>query len=165
MSLTKNISFPCALLCLALSAPAFAARPSSGNFGVGLGGGTGTTGLSAKYYPSDSTAVQALVGIYGFGHSGGGMSLAADYLFEMPALAESEVVNVGWNVGPGAWGGVYSGGGLSGAFIGASAVAGLEFLVQPLPIDVVLEYRPALLLVPDIAIDFVSFDAHIRYYF
>jgi hypothetical protein len=154
-----------ALALLSLPTSALAASPSSGHFGVGLGGGLGISGLSGKYYVSDKNAVQAVVGIYGLGYPGGGLSLSGDYLFEMPPFLESDVVNLGWNVGAGGWGGVFTAGSYGGAFVGVSGVAGLEFLLQPLPFDVVLEYRPSLMVVPGLAMNFVAFDGHIRFYF
>jgi len=49
--------------------------------------------------------------------------------------------------------------------VAASGVVGLEFRIIPVPIDVVLEFRPGFLIVPDFDFDPVDFTAHIRYYF
>jgi hypothetical protein len=165
-----------------LATPAFAASPSKGNFGIGVGGGTGTTGISMKYYLSDASALQGVVGVWGVGrYEHDGLGLSADYLFEMPAFATSEVVDVGWNVGPGLWLAANSYGYNSYAhdpywhdsdwhesdrlLVGASGVLGLEFLIQPIPLDIVLEYRPSVMVVPGLGFDLVSFDGHVRFYF
>lgn len=151
-----------ATAALALSTTAQAATPSSGNFGLGLGGGTGVTGLSGKYYLGESSAVQGMLGWWGLGHDASAMGLGADYLLEMPAFAEADPLKLGWNAGAGGMLWVWDGG---GAAIAGSGVLGLEVLLQPIPLDIVLEYRPTVLIIPDVYIDLVNFTGHIRYYF
>lgn len=130
----------------------------TGNFGLGLGGGLGPVGISAKYFMSDKHALQGMAGTYA---RGGGLGLGADYLFEGPAIVTGEVAELGWNVGAGPQ--LYLFGGTLG--LAATGVAGLEVNFQPVPIDIVLEYRPGVYIIPGVAADLVNFSGHVRYYF
>ena len=86
----------------------------------------------------------------------------SDGLYEMPILASTAVVDLGWNLGVGAGLGLADGGGFG---LAASGVLGLELNFVPIPLDLVLEYRPELGIVPDVDIDVVGFSGHIRWYF
>lgn len=147
------------LLC---SFPAQAGAPvrSSGNLGLGLGGGYWLNGLSAKYYMGGN-ALQGVVGGYGLGHDGyGGLGFTGDYLWEMPALTNNEAFELGWNAGLG----VSVGLGDNWFAAGAHGTLGLEFNINPVPIDVVLEYKPGITVVPGIGADLWNFGGHIRVY-
>ena len=148
------------LLGLLASAPAFADAPirQGGNFGLGIGGDTYNSGLSLKYYMSSG---QALQGVVGFNYRRDWIGLNLDYLFEMPALATGNVVELGWNLGPGAAVGISD----YGVGAAVAGVAGLEFNFNPVPIDLVLEWRPSLNIVPNVDLDLVGFTGHIRFYF
>jgi len=147
-------------------------------FGLGLGAGTSTAGLSAKYFLSDRLALQGVIGAgydahhdYYAGAGGGwdsGAALSADLLFEMPAFFEDPDVNLAWAIGPGMgiWVGNHS------FALAASGALGFEVNITAVPLDIVIEYRPRLLIVPPasyagdgLAFDFVNFSGHIRYYF
>ncbi len=140
---------------LSASAPVQAASPA-GPFGIGVGGGLGVSGLSGKYYMG-STALQGMVGTY----AGDGLGVGVDYLLEMPNLTSSEPVDIAWNIGAGGSVGTIS----DTSFVAVSGVAGLEFNFNPVPIDLVLEYRPGVALVPGFAMDLVNFSGHLRFYF
>lgn len=132
-----------------------------GPFGLGLSGGTQVNGLSGKYYMG-GTALQGTVGIQGLGNDGGDhIGLTLDYLLEQPDLASTDPVNIAWNFGVG--GALGLGDNYLG--LGVAGIAGLEFNFNPVPIDVVLEYRPTLAVIPDIDLDLVGFSSHIRWYF
>ncbi|MFT4978600.1 MAG: hypothetical protein ACI8S6_004510 [Myxococcota bacterium] len=79
----------------------------------------------------------------------------------MPDFASTEPVNIAWNLGVG---GALSLGD-SSIGIGIAGIAGLEFNVNPVPIDVVVEYRPGLYVIPDVGLDLVNFTGHVRWYF
>lgn len=53
----------------------------------------------------------------------------------------------------------------NGVTLGISGVAGLEFSLNVIPLDVVLEYRPRLLLIDEVDFDLVTFSGHVRYDF
>lgn len=163
------------LTLLVLTAAPASAKPvrTAGNFGLGLGSGTMANGLSAKYFAATSHALQFNLGVFGGGgidnrwHRFGGLGLSADYLFEMPTLVKAgRAFELAWNIGAGVGVGLddHDGGDDVVAFA-ASFVLGLEFNLIPVPIDIVLEYRPGLLIVPDVDFDAVDFTAHIRFYF
>jgi hypothetical protein len=114
-----------------------------------------------KYFMSESQALQGVVGIWGLGRDHGTIiGLNADYLWEGPSLTRGSVIDLGWALGVGAFGG------FGDAFwLGVSGVLGLEFNFVPIPIDIVLEYRPGLLVLEHVDADLINFGGHIRYYF
>lgn len=139
---------------------AHATTPERGGpVGVGLGGGFGVSGLSVKM-AGQGSALQLMVGPYGLGRGGDGLGVGLDFLLEQPTFATADVLDLAWNLGLGGSLGV----GGDDVLIGVSGVAGLEFNLRPIPIDVVLEYRPGLRLSPA-GLDLVNFSGHIRYYF
>lgn len=155
-------------LCLLTLGLFFATSPDTahaqvragGNFGIGLGGGSGTSGISMKYFLADSHALQGVVGIWGLGRGELVVGLTGDYLFEGPALFSNGTLEIGWNVGFGPFLGV------GDAFwLGVNGVLGLEFNLDFIPLDIVVEYRPGVLILPGVDPDLLNFTGHIRYYF
>jgi len=158
-----------ALGSLGLSAPAHAIAPadtirSAGNFGIGVGGGTAVSGLSMKYLLSTDTSLQAVVGGAGyanddFGNTAIGVDL--DFLLELPTLTTIDgLFELGWEAGLGAW--TWIG---DPFWLGVNGAAGIQFNFQPVPIDLVLEWRPAVRVVPDVGVELVDFGGHLRFYF
>ena len=154
-------------LCFAIAIPHAAADApvrQAGNLGVGIGNGTSASGLSLKYFLTESQALQATAGFgYGFGSGfgGGWLGVGADYLFELPEFFTSEVVNLGANIGAGAGLGVGS-----DLYLGVSGIGGLEFNFVPIPIDLVFEWRPTLnVLSGGGLLSLFGFGGHLRYYF
>lgn len=163
-------------LAVALMAPPALAAPDKirtpGKFGIGLGAGTLANGLSAKYWVATDHALQFNLGIYGGGGFSDrfkrfrGFAVSADYLFEMPDIVTAgEAFVLGWNLGAGVGVGVRGYDNDDRAYVAGAFIAGLEFRFIPIPLDIVIEYRPALLIVPDVALKAVDFTAHIRVYF
>lgn len=155
---------------MALAGPGEAdAKPihSSGRFGIGLGSGTFANGLSMKYFLAKSFAVQANVGRASGGNAGdrfknnGGIAASADLLIENKPLVASKLLNLEWSYGVG--GGVANRNDTTG--LAAAAIAGLELNFNVIPIDLVLEFRPTLLISPDVELEIVDFSGHLRYYF
>lgn len=142
----------------------------AGRFGLGLGAGTSTAGLSGKYFLSSAMSLQGVLGA-GYGDSryyssaGGGWSsglgLGVDLLFEMPAFYDEQDLELAWAIGPGL--GIWADDDDFAAAL--SGALGFECNVLAAPIDIVVEYRPRVLLVPDVAFDWFSLSGHIRYYF
>ncbi len=162
-------------LLLFVSSPAFAlAGPGefreAGRFGLGVGAGTSTAGVSMKYFFNSGLALQGVVGAgygsrsYNPGPGGGwdsSIAASADLLFEMPAFYETDGVNLAWSVGPGlgAWfDDDY-------AALAVAGAIGFEVNITAVPMDVVVEYRPRILIVPDVAADWWNLGAHVRYIF
>ena len=158
------------------SGPSTHAEPirSPGRFGLGLGSGTLTNGLSAKYFMSREDALQFNLGEFGGHgfrhrwHRFDGVGVGIDYLREMPDIVRAgRAFDLAWNFG----------GGLGLGFddhddtdhddvaFALAFVLGLEFNFIPIPLDIVLEWRPSLLFIPDVDFDAVDFTAHIRVYF
>lgn len=116
-----------------------------GHVGLGLGAGTGITGLSLKYMASDVVGVQGVVG-GAFGPydywRGAGLGTTLDLLFHTPRIVDSNVVDLAFNGGPGA---SFRFLGDPAVGVGVHGVLGLELIFEPVPIDLVFEYRPGVL--------------------
>lgn len=159
-----------AVLLFSLSSTASAGSPvrSGGNFGIGLGGGYWLNGLSLKYFNSDNTSLQGVIGAYGWGHDNGyydyyyndGIGFSGDFLWEMPAITKNEAFELAWNAGLGPSVGIND----SWFALGLHGTLGLEFNFNPIPIDLVLEYKPGLYVIPDVGADFWNFAGQIRIY-
>jgi hypothetical protein len=133
------------LLLLATPALAFDAVPRQpGKVGLGIGGGTRTSGLSIKHTLDKSFSVQGVVGVdpARWGDRGGTLAISADALFEMPALYTSSDIEIAWAIGAGPYLAVGD-----NFWLGASGVLGLEFNLQPIPLEFTIEYRPTIELV------------------
>lgn len=110
--------------------------------GVGLGWGTFAAGLTGKYYLSTRSALQAHLGSsFSVGHHDhdSGLGLSVDYVWEPSSLATAPAGRLFWGIGGG--GAVFSdeGGGLA-----VNGVAELGWHFAPVPIELVLDYRPYL---------------------
>jgi hypothetical protein len=141
----------------------------AGGFGIGIGSATIANGVSAKYFLGGA-ALQGVVGFWGgggigerFGHIDG-LAVGFDYLLEMPSLARSPYFSVDWSFGLGAGFGVQTFAHQTPAVAG-SGIAGLEFNFTRVPLDLVVEFRPTLAILPDPKLHLVDFTAHLRVYF
>ncbi|TNF24292.1 MAG: hypothetical protein EP329_25200 [Deltaproteobacteria bacterium] len=159
---------------LATIAPTAQAAPdkirSTGKIGLGLGSGTLANGLSAKWYMGTDHALQFNLGSFGGGgidhrwHRVAGFAAGVDYLLELPDIVTAgNAFVLGWNAGVGGALGVADG--HADLAVAVAGIVGLEFRIIPVPIDIVLEFRPGLLIIPDVDFDAVDFTAHIRFYF
>jgi hypothetical protein len=154
-----------------------------GRFGLGIGSTTLSNGLSAKYFMSRADALQfglGELGCCGIRHRwhgfDDGVALGIDYLREMPDITRAgDAFYLAWNFGGGLGIGFWDHDHFDdidddfdddgGVAVAATFVLGLEFDFIPIPLDIVLEWRPGFLLVPDFDFDAVDFTAHIRVYF
>ena len=87
----------------------------------------------------------------------------ADYLYEMPVLLDTQLGDLAWNVGPGLGLGVYAP--TNSVALTATGVVGLELAFGPIPLDLVVEYRPTLVFVPEVYFDPIDFTGHLRVFF
>ncbi|MCC6623265.1 MAG: hypothetical protein IT385_18545 [Deltaproteobacteria bacterium] len=173
--LTGSLSLALALAVTTLGTSTTSAEPirSPGRFGLGIGSATLSNGLSAKYFMSKQHALQFNLGVFGGGGAEhrwsrfGGLGLGVDYLFEMPDIVRAgEAFDLAWNLGAGVGLGFDDDANDDwDTALGVSFILGLEFNFIPIPIDLVIEWRPGLLLVPDTDFDAVDFTAHLRFYF
>lgn len=115
-------------------------------------------GLSAKYWTSESNAIDLGVG-YSFIGAGSGFSFHVDYLYHINDLIKSESRLP-----------VYYGFGIRFRFpqddpnvFAARGVVGVLWYPENLPVDVFLEFAPSFRLLPNTAIDF-GFGVGGRYY-
>ena len=141
----------------------------SNRWGIGFGGGSGPSGISTKYFFSKGFALQGVVGAFGWGvgwdssdqFNSTGLGVQVDFLFELPTIVMAgDVMELGWCVGPGAWIGLGP-----DFWLGASGTLGLEFNFIPVPIDLVIEYKPAIRFVDTVGFNPVAFGGHVRIYF
>jgi hypothetical protein len=161
-----------AILAAAALAPsrAHAFGTARQGFGLGIGSGTGATGVSGKLMAGPG-AFQGVVGFWGHGDKPGpgqyssidGVALSLDYLYEMPSLAHTQYFNLDWSFGLGGGIGVATSGGTPG--VAVAGIAGLEFNFTQIPLDLTIEYRPAVGLLPGVGIGLVGFTAHLRLWF
>lgn len=172
----------CALLALstltASPAQAQGKIKQAGNFGLGLGIGTLASGLSGKYFLESNLSIQGNVGLHYYGpygrcyrrgprrycdRWGDALGLSADLLSERGPLAGNDQVSLDWQIGGGLGLGIWERAPVLD--VAAAFVLGLQVNVHALPIDVVLEYRPKLIILSDVDLDLIDFTAQIRYYF
>lgn len=136
-----------------------------GKTGIGLGAATNANGLSGKMYLGDVASLQAVAGGYlesAGGTTVAGLGLGIDALIEMPALVDFGGLEIAWALGLGAGAGI----GTNLLRVGASGIVGLEFnftFIEPLPFDLVAEWRPTLNILP-IGLSLVNFTGHLRVY-
>jgi hypothetical protein len=131
-------------LFVAVAAPAHADQPDAssggvekGAFGIGLIIGE-PTGISARLYLSDTTAVQAALGS---AFIGGGLQIHADYVWHPWILEQREGFALVAYAGPGARLIYYDQGRDGSGFvaIGARGVGGIVFDFTEVPLDVFVE--------------------------
>lgn len=169
------------LILLAAPATAYGATPiqEGANLGLGVGGGLGATGLSAKYFIGADFALQGVVGLWNpieidllqnddqDARNIGSLAISVDALLESQPWINGSAADLAFNGGIGL--AVAPSGGHPA---GLSLVGGFEFDLEVIPVDFVIEYRPHMWLVPlpndwgapDTYIDFLAFTGHVRVY-
>ncbi|MFU8802687.1 MAG: hypothetical protein ACNA8W_02660 [Bradymonadaceae bacterium] len=115
----------------------------AGHFGAGIGGGTLTSGVTAKYYVGDRHALQAFVGLWRFGFLSPALSL--DYVQELGPLIDIEAGHLVWGIGGGV-GGIFDLEGLEDIWhFGISAVTGPVWQFNYIPVELTIDVRPTLI--------------------
>lgn len=118
------------------------ARDKIGNelkLGVGLGGGTLTSGLTLKYYVAPHLAVQAIFGR----HYSYGNSLGVDGIFDVAPLWQPQEGTLAFGLGAGVGIYLYDSVGRSESLIAVSAIGQLSFHFSAIPLELVLDIRPS----------------------
>lgn len=162
-------------LTFAIPTTADAQQGRPGGFGLGLGWGTHVTGISGKLH-TGGTALQGVLGTWGPYFNNRGIGLSADFLVNMPQLHDAGVVQLAWNLGGGGALGIgpsnwYTGRWHRNRFtpradfvLQVQGTAGFEFIFPEVPLDVVVEWKPAIQLAPTPLFLFPEFGFHVRYY-
>ena len=130
------------VLNLVMSAFIFAGQKHQ--FGIGIGGGTFSSGLSGKYNMAKGTALQGILGARG----AYGFSLGLDFIVNMPPdLLKNRDVELSWYAGAGGsiWHYSHTAAGhdYSWNTIAVSGVVGLSLMLQKVPLEFSLEWRPS----------------------
>ena len=127
------------LTVLALAGLTLAASPAqagtigtTAHTGLGLGGGTFTSGVTLKHYLRDGLAVQGVAGI------GYGATLGADIIKEFEPLVDVPEGQLIWGVGGGAAIVNYGNAGI----LGIAGVIELGWHFEDVPVELVLDWRP-----------------------
>jgi len=124
------------VVVLALAQAARAQPVEKGTFGVGLMIGE-PTGIAAKLYLDDDTAIQ---GVVGGAFIGGGIAVQADYLWHPWILEDRDSFTLPVYLGPGLRVIDYRDGREEDFFaIGLRVVAGILFDFKEVPLDVFIE--------------------------
>ncbi len=124
-------------LTLLAASPALADMHGK-KLGVGVGGGTIANGLTAKYYLTENTALQVMLG-QRFRH---GVSVGADYVMEFAPLAKGGAGRLFWGAGVGAGLLLYDVGVNQSNIIGVSGIVELGWHFQALPLELIVDWRP-----------------------
>lgn len=150
-----------ALALFLLSMPAMAERQGRGPGKLGFGVGAGTLtqlGLSAKYFlRGGETSVQGNLGCGSWSCKSVGIS--GDYLFELPPLVKGRGLDFAFAPGVGAGLGIHEHPALA-----LAGVLGLELNLNVIPLDIVAEWRPRLLLLPEARLSFIELTGQVRVY-
>jgi hypothetical protein len=167
MNLIKRIGMALVGCAISFGSAANAHAELPGTLGVGLGEGTLASGISGKAN-SGGIVYQGVIGSvrgrgyhdrYGYRHHSG-LGLSLDALVSRGNIVAGQLLALDWSAG--------FGGGVGFAHddvaFAMAAVAGLEFNFRPIPLDVAIEARPNILIVPDVDFDF-DITAHIRIWF
>jgi len=178
MTFTRRLVLALLMTCASTLASASEPVRSAGHFGLGIGSGTLSNGIDAKYFLDRGSSLQFNLGeLSGHGwrhrwhHFDDGVGFGVDYLLEMPDITRAgRAFDLGWSIGGGLalgfgedWDDHHDGRDDTG--FAAAFVLGLELNFIPAPFDVVIEWRPSLLFVPDVDFDAIDFTAHVRFYF
>jgi len=113
-------------------------------FGIGVTGGTFNSGISAKYNLGGNTAIQGTLGARG----GDGFALGVDFIITMPpSLVKNADVSLDWYAGVGGaiwhYSGRHSSKDYSWNTFAVSGVIGLSLMLQKVPLEFALEWRPS----------------------
>lgn len=134
-----------------------------GHIGLGIGGGTLTSGVTAKYYVGERHALQAYAGLWRFGFLSPSLSL--DYVQELGPIVDIAAGHLVWAVGGGV-GTIFDLEGLEDIWhFGISAVTGPIWQFKFIPVEFGLDFRPSLVFGDVYGGVQLGFGGAIRWYF
>jgi hypothetical protein len=110
---------------------------TSKKFGIGVGGGSFTYGLSPKLFISDVDAVQGSIGMTGYG-----LNVGADYLRQFGTLWSGPAGRLWYGAGAGAELLMYNYAGFSDVEIGVAGVGEVGWHFRNMPLEVTGSLRP-----------------------
>ena len=143
------------VIVILISVLAFAGVASAQSKAIGVRAGYGGE-LSYQHYVAGTNFVEADLGFWG----DGGFSLTGLYNFD---LGQSGLF--GFYAGPGAQIGVYNGGESSSLSLGVVGMLGVEMEIPEVPINISLDWRPAIYLVNGFRFGWNGFALGVRYRF
>jgi hypothetical protein len=159
--LSRSADFLSLSVLSALSLGLYCNNASAG-VGVGLGSATVSSGVSLKWAAEKGGALQLVVGPWTNGFSAfDGIGINLDALKEFKGIGSIGPITIDGNLGGG--GGIAMGEGSLG--VAGSGIAGLDFGLKTVPLELALEYRPTISIIPGVALDPVSFSGHLRWWF
>lgn len=123
---------------LVSSSAAAAEIGSAKRLGIGLGGGTTTSGLTAKYYLAPTSAVQVFVGQ----RLKYGNSISADYIMEFGPLAKAAPGKLFWGAGVGAGLLMYNRDKHRSNLVAISGVLQIGWHFSQFPLELIADWRP-----------------------
>ena len=133
-SMKNRLIYAMILLCLAGSASAQQSLKGQKEAGVRLGLPLGVTG---RYFFADRSAVEGIVGLYNRTFS---VTALYQYHFDLSALT---IPGFGWYAGGGAHLGTRDIDGSWRFLAGIDGVAGLNYNFGPIPLNLSLDWKPA----------------------
>jgi hypothetical protein len=136
MSIAMVLMAATSLSGLAEDARADAFR-RGGRIGLGVGGGTIASGLTAKTYIGGRAALQAVVGF-----SRWGLSLGGDFIQEFRPFAQTPAGDLFGGLGAGAGLVMYDDTISRATVFGISAVLQLGWHFNRVPLELILDWRP-----------------------
>lgn len=152
------------LVVMGLWAPARAfATPQTeaDRIGLGLGGSWWSFGVAARYNLSERSFLQGTLGsVTSSDHRSAGISL--DYLLRGPTLTGNSDAVLNLNYGAGA---LIGGGESAGPILGLVPAVALEVDLVEAPLDVTIEYRPVLFLLPETDVAIIGLGLRLHYWF
>lgn len=135
---------------------------SDKSFGLGIGGGLLSNGLTIKGFVRPDLSIQGWVGWYGFAST----NLGADLIHEGRRLWTNGDLALNWQAGGGAavwvWNPTLTDQAIS---IAINGVLGLSLQIQPVPLEFVLDLRPTVVFGPYRGGLYITPGVAIRYYF
>ncbi len=140
------------LAAITLSASAQQGYTTAAGIRLGPNSAAITAGFTVKHFLNEKAAVEGIVGI------NNGLGVAGLYELHFPIQA---VNNLQWFAGAGGYFAVRN----SKTYVGATAIGGLDYKFDEIPLNLTLDWKPELNLVSQIAFESSGLGLSVRYTF